>query len=1273
MLFVASALFSLGIIPQAAHAQAASGVAFTTLHSFSIADVGGDFPNGSLTLGSDGNYYGVTSTGEDDSLRGTVFKLSPGGVLTTLYVFSGGDDGIFPGGKLALGRDGNFYGTTQNGGANDGGTVYKITPAGVETVVYSFTDEQNSANQTELTVGSDGNFYGATPAGGANGAGEIFKMTPAGTLTVLHSFGAITTHTNRVSTNADGYGAGFALTPGSDGSFYGVAPDGGTNGAGTVFKITPAGVFTLLYSFDIGTGGDFPAGSLTLASDGDFYGTAQGGANENGTIYKITPAGALTVLYSFSSPTSSGSSGARGVNASGADPIGALVQNSDGSFYGVSEVGGVYGYGTLFKFVASGTLTTLHSFTSMDAGDEVGSPTFASDGSLIGTSLGGPDGLGAVYNLTASGAFNSYYPFGVSAGMYPSGGLAAGSDGNFYGTTSSGTDYNNGTLFSITPSGQIATLYEFGHPSGAMPYDSLTVGLDGALYGTTSGGGDNGRGTIFESTLDGDVTVLYSFSAENTNLDNLDGTSPYAHLVADKNGNLYGTAPFGGANGTGTIFKLTPDGTFTTLHSFAAASSSNSNVNSDGMHPESGLCQGSDGNFYGGTLNGGAYSNGVLFQITPSGTFTLLHTFSDRNGANYSNADGATLAGPLVLGSDGDLYGAASSGGTGGSGTLFKMTPSGTFITLYSFTAAYYLEGGGSNPNYLGYFNTEGCNPSAALLLGTDGVFYGTTYYGSSGGNGVIYSITPSGQFNVVYAFSSDKNGSNADGALLRLAPLIESNDGTLYGVAEHGGTSDEGTVFKITVPSLAASIAPISRVSLNPTTVVGGSASSMGTVTLTAPAPSTIPVALSSSNTSAAVVPASVVVAAGASSAKFTVTTKSVTAAASVIITATAGSTSKTAALKVTPANVSAAALSKVTLSPATLVGGATEMSSRIYLTGDAVATTKVTLTSSNTQVAMVPSTVTIDSGYSSHVFTITTKAVTTTTTVTITATSGSVTKTAILTVTPAAAPTPSPSSTRFDFNRDGHADLIWYNTGSGALSVWDMNDSSVLSYGATFAQLAPSSGWMPVAAPDANGDGSPDLLWWNKNTGELSIWTLNNTAVTNYGADFATLSDTTWKPVAVADNQGSNWTLVFQNSTTGNISTWQMSGTTVTSYSGTLGSVGAGSGWQCVGAPDLNGDGHSDLLFWNSQTGEVSWWGCNLGAQQVLSYNADFAQVSDTTWHLQGSEDTNGDGHPDLIWWNASSGIESRWLLSGTTVTQYGGVSTQVNDTTWQPTAIR
>ncbi len=261
-----------------------------------------------------------------------------------------------------------------------------------------------------------------------------------------------------------------------------------------------------------------------------------------------------------------------------------------------------------------------------------------------------------------------------------------------------------------------------------------------------------------------------------------------------------------------------------------------------------------------------------------------------------------------------------------------------------------------------------------------------------------------------------------------------------------------------------------------------------------------------------------------------------------------------------------------------------------------------------------------------------------------------------------------------RFDFNNDGRADLIWYNTKSGGISVWNMNDQTVLQYGAPFTSIAPSSGWVPVAAPDTNGDGYPDLLWWNSTSGDLTLYTLQNTTVEAKNNNFAQIKNTNWKPVAVADNSGGAWTMVLQNKASGDIARWLMNGDKVVNVGPVFASLGAHSPWQVVGAPaDLDGDGHSDLLFWNSSTGEVSSWKCDLAKSQVLAYNGDFAQVSDTSWHLVGSEDTNGDGHPDLIWWNANSGAESRWLLDGTTVEQYGAGDTQITDTTWQPTAIR
>ncbi len=928
--------------------------------------------------------------------------------------------------------------------------------------------------------------------------------------------------------------------------------------------------FTSLYNFGAtGTDGKVPFGGLVQGADSNFYGTTSlGGTSDGadkGSVFKITPSGSLTSIYAFLNNGNDGT-----------NPNAGLVLGASGSFYGTTQLGGVNSAGTVFQVTPSGSETVIHAF-----------------------------------NEPVDGA-------------YPECTLDMAANGDFYGVTSGNpTENDYGTFFQLTPSNALTTPYVFSSSATApsSPEFGVAQGSDGSFYGVTSTGGQYGYGAVYKVTASGTAATLYSFS------DQSDGGSPYGGLALGADGNFYGTTSDDGSNESGTVFKITPSGTLTTLYTFTP----DNGGNADGSGPSTTLLLGTDGNFYGMTSFGGTSDDGVVFKITPTGTLTTLYSFTGgTDGANpFNNA--------LVEGTDGALYGLVSSGGTSGYGTVFKLTVAGLSGTMLSTLTL--------NPTSV----NGGSSSMATVKLSPAAPVGGAVVALSSNSSlaGVPAGVTiPAGATSATFA--------------VQTSMVTSAHSATI--------TATYNSVSK--AASLAINPAPIvtlSSVTLNPGSVVGGQANATGTVILSGNALSATPVTLASSNGSVATAPSSVIIAAGANSASFTVTSKAVTLSSNVTITATLGSASKTAVLTVTPSG-----LKSVTLSPATIVGGASATANRVYYTGNAATNVVVSLKSSNTAVATVPSSVTISSGSSSHVFTITTQAVASTQTVTITATSNGVTQSANLTVTPAAGPAPA-SSTRFDFNRDGHADLIWYNTGSGALSVWDMNDSSTLSYGATFAQLAPSSCWVPVAAPDANGDGSPDLLWWNKNTGELSIWTLNNTAVTNYGADFATLSDTTWKPVAVADNQGSNWTLVFQNSATGNVSAWQMSGTTVTSYSGTLGSVGAGSGWQCVGAPDLNGDGHSDLLFWNSQTGEVSWWGCNLGAQQVLSYNADFAQVNDTTWHLQGSEDTNGDGHPDLIWWNASSGIESRWLLSGTTVTQYGGVSTQVNDTTWQPTAIR
>jgi uncharacterized repeat protein (TIGR03803 family) len=350
----------------------------SVLYSFALTGGDAGYPYyGNSLLASDGSFYGMTYYAGANG-DGAVFKITPAGAETVLYSFTGGADGYYPYGTLVQGTDGNFYGMTNGGGTHAEGTVFKITPAGAETVLYSFAGgADGSEPYGSLVQGTDGNFYGMTEAGGTNYEGTVFKITPAGVETVLWSFGSGT----------DGEEPYGSLVQGTDGNFYGMTKEGGTNGEGTVFKITGAGAETVLWSFGGGTDGREPYGSLLQGTDGNFYGTtSEGGTNNAGTVFKITPAGVETVLWSFGSGTDSNT------------PYGSLVQGTDGNFYGMTYEGGVNSYGTIFKITPSGTETMLWSFGAGSDGNEpYGDLTFGPDGTLYGlTYEGGANGAGAV-------------------------------------------------------------------------------------------------------------------------------------------------------------------------------------------------------------------------------------------------------------------------------------------------------------------------------------------------------------------------------------------------------------------------------------------------------------------------------------------------------------------------------------------------------------------------------------------------------------------------------------------------------------------------------------------------------------------------------------------------------------------------------------------------------------------------------------------------------------------------------------------------------------
>jgi uncharacterized repeat protein (TIGR03803 family) len=356
----------------------------SVLHSFGASTDGASPSYGSLIQASDGNLYGTTENGGAHS-DGTVFEITPGGVETVLYSFgSSANDGANPYAGLIQASDGNLYGVTFDGGTNSVGTVFKITTAGVETVLYSFGSVANDGANPygRLIQGSDGNLYGTTERGGS-GYGTVFEITTGGAETVLHSFGSA----------GDGDFPYGGLIQGSDGNLYGTTELGGANSLGIVFKMTTAGTpYAIFHSFGAASDGSEPYGSLIQASDGNLYGTtAVGGANSLGTVFKLTTTGTETVLYSF------GASGSDGTS-----PYGSVLQASDGNLYGLTQGGGTYSQGTVFQVTTAGVETVLHSFGSsaVDGAGPQDSLIQASNGALYGlTPLGGMSNLGVVFEI----------------------------------------------------------------------------------------------------------------------------------------------------------------------------------------------------------------------------------------------------------------------------------------------------------------------------------------------------------------------------------------------------------------------------------------------------------------------------------------------------------------------------------------------------------------------------------------------------------------------------------------------------------------------------------------------------------------------------------------------------------------------------------------------------------------------------------------------------------------------------------------------------------
>lgn len=615
-----------------------------------------------------------------------------------------------------------------------------------------------------------------------------------------------------------------------------------TQGSTYHFRLVVQTSFGTAYGEDVDLTTLLPA----VARTGSFTGVGQTGVTCDGVV---NPGGAAASYWfehgvdtTYGSRTSAQDAGSGTANVvvrmalNGLEPgteyhFRLVVENEFGLTYGDDQ--------TVTTLAAAPHAVVEPAFRYTGIGTSPQAPlSLVADGTMWGvTRTGGSRGLGTIFRVSPGGTLNHRSDFTLTNGATPMSRLVLASDGNYYGTTMLGGPSSQGQIIRVSPDGKHEVVLSFtgttGAAIGVTPLAGLTVGPDGALYGVTQGSlGGPFYGSIFKVTTAGEFTSLVQFTGTTGSFL---GAQPQHDLCLGSDGNFYGVTPGGGANGSGTAFKMTPSGTFTTLRSFST---------STGSVPSGGLVEGPDGNFYGGTTGGGSSGAGTLYRITSTGTHAVVVNF---NGS--SAPFGYGLNGQMVVGGDGALYGASRSNTISPNlGTIFRLTTAGDFSTLARFT--------GTTGAVLGE------NPMGGLVSHPNGYLYGVTSLGGLNNQGTVFKISQEGEFTSLVSFTAAPvfstlkqaangkfygttlGGGGASGAgtafamppggapefLAKLGPntgttawnsrggFIQGADGDLYATADRGGsgTATTGSVFKLTTAGALSTVATFTGTSGN-------------------------------------------------------------------------------------------------------------------------------------------------------------------------------------------------------------------------------------------------------------------------------------------------------------------------------------------------------------------------------------------------------------------------------------------------------------------------